>query len=260
LLIGETGAGGEKGGAYVVFGKANGFGRLSTADMKGELGFKINGVTESDGAGIAVNAAGDVNGDGFDDLIIGASASNKNSGVTYVVYGKDFTKAINFLGGSGRDVLTGTTAAENFVGGGGNDILNGLGGADAFNAGSGNDTLQVANLRFRAMDGGSGNDTLTLAGKNLILDLGTKHGLIQDIENINLTGTGNNTLVLSVTEVLNLSSTTNTLKILGNAGDEVLGISSKGGWVQGADQGNFQHFQNGNAVVLVGLSVDANFV
>jgi hypothetical protein len=101
---------------------------------------------------------------------------------------------------------------------------------------------------------------LALAGRNLSLDLGAKHGLIHDIETINLTGTGNNTLVLSAIEVLNLSSTTNTLRILGNAGDEVLGISSKDGWVQGAGQGNFQQFQNGNAIVLVGVNVDANFV
>ena len=260
LLVGETGGNGEIGRAYLVFGKAMGFGTLKTTDIKGEVGFKINGVGADDRAGSAVNAAGDVNGDGFDDLLIGASGTNKNSGMTYVVYGRDFTKTINFVGGTGRDVLTGTSAAENFVGGGGNDILNGLGGADSFNAGSGNDTIQVANLRFRAIDGGSGNDTLALAGRNLSLDLGAKHGLIHDIETINLTGTGNNTLVLSAIEVLNLSSTTNTLRILGNAGDEVLGISSKGGWVQGADQGNFQQFSNGNAVVLVGVSVDANFV
>ena len=260
LLIGETGAEGEKGGAYVVFGKAKGFSMLNTADIKGELGFKINGVSVGDRAGIAVNAAGDVNGDGFDDLIIGATLTDKNVGTSYVVFGKDFSKAIDFLGGTGRDALTGTSAAENFVGGGGNDILNGLGGADSFNAGSGNDTIQMANLRFRAVDGGSGSDTFALTGKNLNFDLVAKHGLIHDIETINLTGTGNNNLILSANEVLNLSSTTNTLRILGNTGDEVLGISSKSGWVQSADQGGFQHFQNGNAIVLVGVSVDANFV
>ena len=56
---------------------------------------------------------------------------------------------------------------------------------------------------------------------------------IQNIEIINLTGTGNNSLTLNVQDVLDLSSTTNQLIVMGNAGDSVTASS---GWTQGANQ------------------------
>jgi hypothetical protein len=42
-------------------------------------------------SGSSVSSAGDVNGDGLDDLIIGAH----NAGKSYVVFGKQDTAAIN---------------------------------------------------------------------------------------------------------------------------------------------------------------------
>ncbi|MCA9025532.1 MAG: FG-GAP repeat protein [Planctomycetaceae bacterium] len=80
------------GQSYVVFGKANGFdASLSASSLDGTNGFRILGEQEKDRAGGAVSRAGDVNGDGFDDLIIGAWGADPNnlvnSGASYVVFG-----------------------------------------------------------------------------------------------------------------------------------------------------------------------------
>ena len=62
--------------------------QLSTLD--GTNGFRIDGVDSSDLSGIFVSGAGDVNGDGIDDVIVGASlgdAGANYSGESYVVFG-----------------------------------------------------------------------------------------------------------------------------------------------------------------------------
>ena len=46
---------------------------LSTLD--GATGFRLDGVATNDFSGFAVSAAGDVNGDGIDDLLIGAAGT-----------------------------------------------------------------------------------------------------------------------------------------------------------------------------------------
>jgi hypothetical protein len=76
----------------VVFGGAGvgSGGNLELSALDGTNGFKLSGVANFDRSGYAVSAAGDVNGDGVDDVLIGASRANPNglySGASYVVFG-----------------------------------------------------------------------------------------------------------------------------------------------------------------------------
>ena len=82
------------GQSYVVFGSNSGFGAgLDLWDLNGSNGFAINGIAERDYSGWSVSSAGDVNGDGFDDLIIGAQRADPNgisqAGESYVVFGSN---------------------------------------------------------------------------------------------------------------------------------------------------------------------------
>ena len=125
LLIGAYGAddnGNYSGAAYVVFGKAAGFaGALDLSTLNGSNGFKIVGETAGDVAGISVSGAGDVNGDGFDDLLIGAYGAQPNgpsSGSAYVVFGKaaPFSNILNLstLDGFNGFKINGAAAGDNF--------------------------------------------------------------------------------------------------------------------------------------------------
>lgn len=57
------------------------------------LFFAIHGVDTNDRSGWSVSGAGDVNGDGIDDVIVGAPRSDPNgnaeSGTSYVVFGRN---------------------------------------------------------------------------------------------------------------------------------------------------------------------------
>ncbi|MES2572752.1 MAG: integrin alpha, partial [Verrucomicrobiota bacterium] len=113
ILIGATGAdpnGSRSGAAYLVFGKANGFApSLSLSALNGANGAVFRGVAANDIAGVSVGGAGDLNGDGLADFVIGASGANAAgaySGAAYVIYGKTaaFAPAVEL---SGLDGTTG---------------------------------------------------------------------------------------------------------------------------------------------------------
>ena len=95
LIVGayrNDSGGNAAGAAYVVFGKAGGFATPVDLDAvaAGTGGFKIQGENAVDLAGISVSSAGDVNGDGLDDLIVGARGNDSggnDAGAAYVVYG-----------------------------------------------------------------------------------------------------------------------------------------------------------------------------
>ena len=92
LLIGAPNAdsnGNNSGSTYVVFGKDVNSSPVQLSDIaSGKGGFVIEGEAQNDYSGYSVSAAGDVNGDGLDDLIIGAPFDRNSSGSTYVVFGK----------------------------------------------------------------------------------------------------------------------------------------------------------------------------
>ncbi|MEZ5926133.1 MAG: FG-GAP-like repeat-containing protein [Hyphomicrobiaceae bacterium] len=79
------------GRAYVIFGQTSGLGAtFSVGSLNGNNGFEIDGSASGDRAGLSVSAAGDINSDGFDDLIVGAPAADSNganAGASYVIYG-----------------------------------------------------------------------------------------------------------------------------------------------------------------------------
>jgi Ca2+-binding RTX toxin-like protein len=83
--------------SYVVFGNAAGYGpQLELASLSGDNGFRINGFGNAR-SGYSVASAGDVNGDGFDDVIIGTNVELDDSseqGNSYVVFGGGLTNGV----------------------------------------------------------------------------------------------------------------------------------------------------------------------
>jgi len=125
LIIGAQGADpngiGSAGQSYVVFGSNSGFGAgLNLEELNGSNGFAINGIAASDLSGSSVSSAGDVNGDGFDDLIIGARNADPNginlAGQSYVVFGSNsgFAEGLNLsdLNGSNGFAINGIAAND----------------------------------------------------------------------------------------------------------------------------------------------------
>ena len=185
--------------SYVVFGSDQFEATFDLAGLDGTSGFRVNG------AGSSVSGAGDLNGDGFDDLIIGSS----ESGQSYVLFGGPFTGSIQRFGTSGNDTLTGTSAAETLIGNLGDDTLRGQGGADVLRGGGGNDRIEVTDSDFFKIDGGGGQDTLALT-LSFDLDLTTvSNSAIELIEAIDLNDTHANTLTLNPEDVFDLSETDN---------------------------------------------------
>jgi len=80
----------SRGAAYVIYGglrssMANRL--LTTALDPATSGFMITGNAVGDGFGGSLRRAGDIDNDGYDDIIIGAVAKNSNQGIAYVIYG-----------------------------------------------------------------------------------------------------------------------------------------------------------------------------
>lgn len=147
LVIGTNGAernGVVRGGlAFVVFGTRQRTSISLASVESGRGGFAITGASENELLGSSVAMAGDVNGDGLDDVIVGAGGvpSGANLGAAYVIFGKRSTAPIsvaNVASGQGGgfaitgDSALGNVAAAGDVNGDGlADIIVGVGGARA---------------------------------------------------------------------------------------------------------------------------------
>ncbi|MFP6769773.1 MAG: integrin alpha, partial [Planctomycetaceae bacterium] len=58
---------------------------LSTLD--GSNGFRLDGIDVDDYSGYSVSTAGDINGDGYADILVGAAGADSFTGETYLVFG-----------------------------------------------------------------------------------------------------------------------------------------------------------------------------
>lgn len=137
------------GAAYVIFGRrGSGPGvstdiLLSTIVTGSSLGFRIFGANMNDNAGRSVSNAGDVNGDGVDDVIVGApatlvTATRVNAGVVYVIFGRNITNGARALGDLDlRTIVFGSTAGFRILGAAASDACGQYisGGGDVNNDG-----------------------------------------------------------------------------------------------------------------------------
>ncbi|MEH2466942.1 MAG: hypothetical protein V7K23_25295 [Nostoc sp.] len=208
LIIGAYGVNLYAGQSYVVYGGKNvgSGGTFDLSSLNSTNGFAINGTDES---GRSVSNAGDINGDGIDDLIIGAwvalANGNFQAGQSYVVYGSA-TPTLDFKGTNQNDNLIGTPVSEVINGLGGDDTLTGNGGNDNFviRFDDGNDTISD----FGGIGKGSNPsaaviasfDTLQFTGSNLTA------------QNLLLTQNGNNLEVTFEKVYVNLPDTKVTLQ------------------------------------------------
>jgi Ca2+-binding RTX toxin-like protein len=223
LIVGAFRAdpqGTSSGASYVLFGQASGFAaNIDLSALDGTTGFKVSGALAGDESGLSVASAGDVNGDGFADLIVGAFLADPNgnaSGASYVIFSQLPDTAVNRTGTAASQTLAGGNFDDTLSGLGGDDVLHGNGGNDTLDGGLGNDTIIggagddtiIGGAGGDAIDGGSGIDTasyvLSSAGVTVNLGAGTASGgdaagdTLSGIENLigsaladTLTGDGN---------------------------------------------------------------------
>ena len=150
VIIGAAGAdpnGVDSGASYIVFGTEQGFPpALDLAALDGRNGFALNGIAADDSSGRSVSEAGDINGDGIDDVIIGALRADSNgvdSGASYVVFGTEQvfppTLDLAILDGRNGFVLNGAASGDfsgvvsgagDINGDGIDDVIIGAAGAD----------------------------------------------------------------------------------------------------------------------------------
>ncbi|WAS94649.1 FG-GAP-like repeat-containing protein [Nannocystis punicea] len=260
VLVGAPGAnphGGDSGRGYVVFG-GPGVQSTSLAWIEnGDGGFSLAGEATEDYCGFSVAPAGDVNGDGHADVIVGARGNDgkgEDAGRSYVVFGGNFSGAANMSYGPGPENIPGTPEGESLIAGRGNDVI-AVDGPDVVYAGAGDDDLDCAATDFVRLDGGAGLDTLRLTGQGLDLDLTVRSDLdLVDLEVVDL-GDGN-TLKLEWRDLRAMSQRTHSLTVDGQGG--VLAADLGGaGFVDAGVQGGYQVYQSPVFTLRVAVAVEA---
>jgi hypothetical protein len=84
---------GQAGSSYIIYGQKGGYPTsIDLTYLNATQGVIIEGVTGNDGSGYSVSSAGDFNGDGINDVIVGAANAKSQgrigAGSSYVIYGK----------------------------------------------------------------------------------------------------------------------------------------------------------------------------
>ncbi len=178
---------------------------LNLDDLPATAGFNIESAFGPGAVlGSSVSSAGDINGDGFDDLLVAATGGTAfdinapamaddaleigvgvGSGLVQVIYGRAAFGGVSTTGGM---VAVDSMAADApLVGSAGDDVLTGGMESTAFYAGNGDDMIELENADFVRVDGGYGDDTL-LFGMGDDFDFTTNRTGVRSIETLVLDG------------------------------------------------------------------------
>ena len=122
IIVGAYGYSSSSGRAYIFFGGVN-INTVADVILKGD--------TPGDKFGYSVSSAGDVNNDGYDDVIVGADGYNTTSGKVYIYLGgasMNNDADFNFAGSAGDAFGTSVSAAGDVNNDGFDDVIVGAPG------------------------------------------------------------------------------------------------------------------------------------
>ena len=105
----DPGSRGAAGGAYVVFGRTGGAAGELSGMAAGSGGFALHGEWASAWSGSVWGAAGDINGDGQDDIVFGGGGAQPggrtDAGRAYIRFGgSQFAQTVALIGRAGAGV------------------------------------------------------------------------------------------------------------------------------------------------------------
>lgn len=226
------------------------FGGAGADTMRGGSGddtFQVDNVNDriietSNAAGaLLVPGSGADDGTGPGQLAVTGIGDTVIAAINFSLENLQYVEHVALSGSAAR--ATGNALANNLTGNAGSNTLIGAGGNDTLDGGTaGNDTLQgdagndlMVWGSTDSFDGGVGTDTLKLLSGNMNLTA-VANSKIKNVEVIDMLEGGDNVLTLDARDVLDFSSTTNTLKVLGDDGRDsvdIVGTFTDGGEVAG---------------------------